>query len=127
MNIRINTKTTNLELTPSLQSYIEKKLHKLERFIHEHGTETMVHVEISKVRNHHHKGDIFECQLNVRAADKLTYNARAENEDLYTAIDTAKDELLREVTSAHQKQRTLFRHGAIKIKNFLKGFTRRAP
>ena len=46
----------------------------------------------------------------------------SQKADLYEAIDDVRTEMIRALSSAKDKNTTLFRRGAQKVKNILKGF-----
>ncbi len=109
----------NIETTPALRDYIEKRLSGLSKFTQGEPTVT---VEIGKSTNHHKQGDIFEAKVNVITPLGKQYIARAEKPDMYEAIDNVRSEIVRELSSAKDKNATLFRRGAQKIKKILRGF-----
>ncbi len=117
MNIQI--KTTTISLTPAISEYVEKKLNSIEKFFKNDST-LKFDLELGKTNNHHKNGDIFKAEIHIVAMDTNIY-ASAEKEDLYVAIDSVKDEILREIKSSNSKRRSLIRRGGARIKNILKG------
>ena len=116
MNISITAQ--NMELTPALKDYVEKRLGGLSKFTS--GEPTVV-VDIGKTTEHHHKGEIFEAKVSATTPLGKTYHAVSHKSDMYEAIDDVRAEIVRELTSAKDKKTTLFRRGAQKIKNLLRG------
>lgn len=116
MNISI--KASNIELTPALKDYTEKRLSALEKY----GGDMTIVAEIGKTTDHHKNGDIFRAEVTVSTALGKQHYAASEKPDLYEAIDDVRDEITRTLTSAKGKQEALWRRGAQKIKNILKGF-----
>ena len=51
------------------------------------------------------------------------FGAVSEKEDMYQAIDDVKGALERKIVSYKDKKRSIFKRGATKAKNLLKGFT----
>lgn len=119
--MRINIKATNLELTAAISDYAEKRVSSLEKFINKNDESAMANVEVGKSTKHHQSGDIFRAEINLHIAGK-NLRAVVEKDNLYAAIDEAKDEMVREITSHKAKQRTLLRRGGAKIKDFIRGF-----
>lgn len=118
--MRINIKATNMELTSAISNYVEEKLQSAEKFAVPHREEEMfAEVEIGKISNHHHSGEVFRAETNLRVRGKL-YRAVSEETDLYAAIDDMRNELVRELNSHKDKDRTLVRRGAAMIKNLLR-------
>jgi ribosomal subunit interface protein len=117
MNISI--KTTNIELTPALKDYTEKRLNNAAKFI---GNDVFINVEIGKTSNHHKQGDIFRAEINLTTALGKQFRAVSEKPDLYEAIDDVRDEIVSAVSSEKGKTEALWKRGARKIKNMMKGF-----
>jgi len=102
--MKIIIKTKNLELTDAIQTYIEKKIGSIKKFINilkqdtpEKGkTLAEIFIEVEKESVHHKNGDVFVVKAQVVLPGKsLTIGARAD--DLYKAIINAKDELKLEI------------------------------
>jgi ribosomal subunit interface protein len=87
-----------------LQSFIDEKIGSLKKFINilkqdtpEKGkTLAEVFVEVEKETNHHRKGEIFNCQLDLILPGKRLL-AKESSDDLNKAIINAKKELEREI------------------------------
>lgn len=118
--LNINTKSTNITLTPAIQEYIDKKLFGLEKFISGFDN-ILVNVEVGKTTRHHKQGDVFKAEIHIKVPGDEFY-ATVEKDDLYAAIDEVKDELIRNMTSRRKRALKLLRKGGQKIKEFLKGF-----
>lgn len=117
MNISI--KATNLELTPALKDYAEKRLQSIEKLTA--GEPTIV-VDIGMTSAHHKSGDIYKAEVRVTTPLGKQYFASSQKADLYEAIDDVRNEIVRELSSAKGKKETLFRRGSQKVKDLLKGF-----
>ncbi len=117
--MNINIKTTVLDLTPAISEYVEKRFEAIQKFFVDDST-AQFDIELAKTTNHHKNGDIFRAEIHIVAKGVNTY-ASAEKEDLYMAIDTVRDEVLRKVKSSNEKQRSLVRRGGARIKNIIKG------
>lgn len=117
MNISI--KSTGIELTESLKDYTEKRIAGTSKFV---GEGAVVTVEIGKTTAHHHNGDFFKAEINMSTSLGKQFRAVSEKSDLYEAIDDARDGLVREINSAKGKKDALWKRGARRIKNIVKGF-----
>lgn len=120
--MNINTKATNITLTPAITEYVDKKVGMLEKFFRGMD-DVLVNVEVGKTTRHHKSGDIFKAEIHI-SANGQEYYAVTETEDLYAAIDMVKDDIVRELTSKRKKAIRLFRKGGAKLKNLLKGIYR---
>lgn len=116
--MKINTKATNISITPSIADYIQKKVEAFEKFL-SGAPEILVNVEVGKTTKHHKSGDVFRAEIRLTANGDECY-AAAEKDDLYAAIDEVKDEIVRELTSNKKKSLKLFKRGGQQVKNLLK-------
>ncbi len=115
----ISIKATNLELTPALKDYSEKRLRSIEKLT---AGEPTILVDIGMTSAHHKSGDIFTAEVNVTTPLGKQYFASSQKPDLYEAIDDVRSEIIRELSSAKGKKETLFRRGAKKVKDLMRGF-----
>ncbi|MBS3903422.1 MAG: ribosome-associated translation inhibitor RaiA [Anaplasmataceae bacterium] len=102
--MNINIVANDLDLTPSLRTYIEEKIGSIKKLVQkfdERGS-VQARVEVGRTTRHHHKGDVFRAEVNLDLAGKL-FRAEDENEDIRTAIDRAEDKLRRELEKEKTK------------------------
>jgi putative sigma-54 modulation protein len=118
--MNLNIKTTNTTLTPAISDYVEKKIGMLNKFVNLEGDNVFIQAEVGKTTRHHKSGDFFRAEVNIRVGGK-NYRAVSEKDDLYAAIDEVKDELAEEIKSGKERQISVVRRGALKLKNMLKG------
>ena len=120
-----NIKATNIELTSAISDYVNKCLSGVEKFIKE-GEEAIVQVEVGKTTKHHKQGDFFRAEFNIEISGSKFYSF-SEREDLYIAIDEAREEVVRQIKTRKEKKQTLFKRGSSRIKNIIKGLSDRNP
>lgn len=119
MNIRINA--PHLPLTPAIEEYVQKRITPLEKLV---SNESVVcEIELARTTQHHKSGDIFKAEINMVLPDKHIYLV-SEKEDLYQAIDHVREQLDHALSVRKEKKQTLFRRGAIRIKDMIKNFRR---
>lgn len=116
MNITI--KATGIELTSALEAYTREKVEMLEKFLVA-GAETLAAVEIGKTTQHHRAGDYFRAEINLTCPG-CSFRVETTEEDLYAAIDIAKDHLADEIRNAGRKKNSLFRRGGRLLKKILR-------
>lgn len=116
--LKHNVKATNMELTLAISDYLSKRISAVEKFIREE-TEAFANVDIGKISNHHHKGDVFCAEINLTINGKK-FTARVEKDDLYAAIDKMRDDIVHEVQKAKKRQSSLLKKGHQKVKDFLR-------
>ncbi|MFH1759047.1 MAG: ribosome-associated translation inhibitor RaiA [Patescibacteria group bacterium] len=104
----VNIKATRIELTPALKEYIEIKFLTLEKLIQRWELESVVEarVEVARLNQHHHKGDVFRCEVNLHLPVD-TIRAEAEEWDIRVAIDQVRHKLQRELTDFNERHKTI--------------------
>ena len=120
----INIKATNMDLTPAIEEYVNKKLASLDKF--SGGTEINAYVEVGKITKHHKNGELYKAEFNLEIAGQKFFT-ESEKEDLYSAIDDAKEEIVKRIINKKDKKQTLFKRGASSVKKMMKGFSKRNP
>lgn len=125
-NIVIKIKTTNISLTPAIEDYTRKKIGSLDKFLahytHESG-EFIFEIEVEKTTEHHRHGDVFRAEINFTAGS-VNFRAEATKDDLYAAVDEAKDEMERELRRGKNKHIRIARQGGAKLKELIRRFYR---
>lgn len=115
-----NIKTTGITLSPSIESYLDKKILAVEKLIPNEDTSAQLYIEIGKTTEHHKTGDVFFTELNLHIAGK-NLRARQERGELFESIDVAKDDLVNSLKSYKGKQRTILRRSGSVVKEMIKG------
>lgn len=103
--MKINIKAINLDITPSLTTYINEKLGALSKFLKKFDEKGVAELwlEVARTTKHHRKGEVFEAAADLRLPKKIL-RAEEESGDVRTAIDSVKDKLHLEI----EKYRTRF-------------------
>ena len=117
-----NIKGTKIDLTPAITDYVKKRLSALSKVISAEDTSARADIEVGKRTIHHKEGDLFFAEVNLHLAGR-DFRAVSEQADLYTAIDEAKDEIIREVVNHKDRERTLIRRGGAIVKDLMRGVT----
>ncbi|WP_038173605.1 MULTISPECIES: ribosome hibernation promoting factor [Vibrio] len=91
--MQINLNGHHVDLTDSMQDYVNEKFQKLERFF-EHINSIHVVLKVEKVRQ------IAEATLHVNQAE---IHASSEDENMYAAIDSLVDKLTRQLNKHKEK------------------------
>jgi len=117
--MKINLKATNIELTPAIQDYVDKKIGNLEKFLGSYNDPSVqVWVEVGMTSRHHQKGNIFRAEIQFHLPYyKKGARAEAQAETLYAAIDGAHDEIKLEINKIRDKRKSLIKKGAKLFKN----------
>jgi len=91
----------NIELTEAIQVYLEEKLSKLDQFM---PNLLLADVWLGKTTNHHRKGEVFECKVNLTYPGGV-FRAEQVDDDLYKSINEAKEVLIREINKFKETHR----------------------
>jgi putative sigma-54 modulation protein len=119
MNIKI--KASRMELTPSIEDYVYKRMEAVTKLIAGQEESTVCDVEVGKTTEHHNKGDVFRAEVNLTVSGKQYY-ASSEKGDLYSAIDHVQSEIVRELKTGKEKRLSAIRRGGARIKDIVRGF-----
>lgn len=109
----------HMEITDAIRSYTLEKMQPLEKLISRDDTSAKLSVELSKASNHHVNGQVFQAEalLHIRGKEVAL---KTTQEDLYKAVDVLKDMLTRELSQHKDKERSIVRRGAHKVKSLFK-------
>jgi putative sigma-54 modulation protein len=98
--MRLQVKGKNVEVTPSMRAYAERKLGKLEKQLAE---QTQVEVELSEQRNPSiAESHIAEATIFTKGP---TLRAREESNDMKVSIDQLVEKLERQVKKYRERRR----------------------
>lgn len=118
--IKKTIKATGLSLDPSIDEAIEKVVVAIEKFSDAQDESTLLDIEVGKTTNHHRSGDIFRAEINFHS--KIgNLRAEAEKEDLFSALTSAKEEIIEALRSKKSKKMDFVRKNGLKLKHMLKG------
>ena len=116
-----NIKATNLELTPALREFVEKRFESLGGVLNLADTTLKVQIEVGRTTRHHDKGDVYRAEFNVRAR-RGVFRTEAERSDIYTAIGDARDEMEVALARAKGRYRSFLRRSRRAVKDMLRGW-----
>src|SRR3954449_625123 len=106
--MQLHVKGKNLEVNDSIRSYVERKLQKLDRRVHEL---TEVEIELAVERNPSiADSQVAEATVHLKGR---TLRARETARDMKAAIDQLADKLTRQVRDLHDKRVGGRRHSEV--------------
>ena len=109
----------HMEMTEAIRSYTLEKMQSLEQYVPHDDTSAKLTVELSKTTAHHNHGNVFQAEAQLHIRGKET-TVRTIEDDLYKAVDVLKDMLTRELAQHKDKERSVFRRSAQRMKNLFK-------
>jgi putative sigma-54 modulation protein len=105
--MQLQVKGKNLDVSDSMRTYVERKLHKLDRRVHEL---TQVEIELAVERNPSiADSQVAEATVHLKGH---TLRARETASDMKAAVDQLVDKLVRQVKDLHDKRVDGRRHVA---------------
>jgi putative sigma-54 modulation protein len=108
--MQLHVKGKNLEVNDSIRTYVERKLQKLDRRVHEL---TEVEIELAVERNPSiADSQVAEATVHLKGH---TLRARETARDMKAAIDELSDKLVRQVRDLHDKRVDGRRHVAASV------------
>ena len=97
--MQLHVKGRNLEVNDSMLSYVERKLQKLDRRVHDL---TEVEIELAVERNPSiADSQVAEATVHLKGR---TLRAREAARDMKAAVDQLADKLVRQVRDLHEKR-----------------------
>jgi ribosomal subunit interface protein len=126
MKIQIKIKGSvgeSFTITPAITAYVNKRCETFARFLKDDPAAFIV-VELGKTSERQKHGEIFSAEVHVVgkvSGKESDIYATSDREDLYAAIDAARDEVFRGMTSKKAKYTSLMRRSGVKVKNLIKG------
>ena len=108
--MQLHVKGKNLEVSDSIRSYVERKLQKLDRRVHD-----LTEVEIELAVEHNPRiaeSQVAEATVHLKGR---TLRARESARDMKAAIDELSDKLVRQVRDLHDKKVGGRRHVAASV------------
>ena len=97
--MQLHVKGKNLEVNDSMRSYVERKLQKLDRRVHDL---TEVEIELAVERNPSiADSQVAEATVHLKGR---TLRAREAARDMKAAVDQLADKLVRQVRDLHEKR-----------------------
>lgn len=120
--MQIKISGVHLEVTEAIKHYVEDKLLSIGKFVQHDNSGILLEVELSKTTNHHQHGDVFQVGVHLHRPGRDILVSTTED-DLYKAIDIVKDKLTRELATYKDKEQSVFRRGAHKVKQLMKRLT----
>jgi len=106
--MKINITVKNLELSPALKEYIEKKISSLDKLMKKWEAKGSVELnfDAGRTTNHHNKGNVYYAEANLKIPGKMI-RVHKINEDLHAAIDVVKEVLAEEIKKYKEKTKSI--------------------
>ncbi|MES2995007.1 MAG: HPF/RaiA family ribosome-associated protein [Patescibacteria group bacterium] len=119
--MQIHFKGTNYELAPEVSALASRKIEGLRKYLGKSDGHVRAYVDMGKETEAHQAGRIWYVDINFDADGRRFY-AKAVDESIETALDTAVRELASELHTARKKEISLVRRGGGMFKSIMRGF-----
>jgi len=116
--MRTTIRQKDLEITPSLQEYIEKKVVQSVQKLLKRDASTdlpVLDIEVARATKHHHKGNVFHASATLTIG-KRVMRADATDADIHAACDQLENELKREIDTFKSKTSAIAKRAARAVK-----------
>lgn len=116
---KIKTTFTGIPASLEVEEYIAKKLSFLEKLLAQYtkkGGEVLFEIEAGKTTGHHREGDVYRAEINFSAGG-ARLRAVAVKDDLYAALDEAKDEMQKDLRQHKEKEMDRVKRGGREFKD----------
>jgi len=97
MQIKISHE--HIELTDPIKAFVEEKMQVLTQYM---DSLLEADVWVGKTSNHHQKGDVFECKINLSYPGGV-FRGESNGDDLYNTIMAAK-KIVKEQIIQHKER-----------------------
>jgi len=116
----INTKTTQCEMTPEIQKYLDEKLDAISKLVvvGDEDAKVICDIEIEKTQPRQH-GPIWRAEINLSFGGNM-YRAEATAESINAALDEVKDEMTKRLRRDKKKRFDRLRRSGAKIKEWMR-------
>mgnify|MGYP001617304413 CR=1 FL=1 len=116
--MKITIRQKDLEITPPLQEYIEKKVvQPVQKFLKRTAATDLpvLDIEVGRTTKHHHKGLVYHASATLMIGKRLI-RAEATDADIYAACDQIERELKREIDTFKSKTSAVQKRAARAVK-----------
>jgi ribosomal subunit interface protein len=113
-----NLKGTEVSITPELRAYVARKLAQADKFLQDDST---AHADVELQYSPMRDGGKYRAEFTLRASGAL-FRAGEWGSNLHEAIDLSIEELVKELRRSKKKQLYFLRRGALRVKEYLRGF-----
>ena len=120
--MRIKVKCTNINLTKEMWRYLGKRLNSLERVVDLDDDKNICFVELARTTANQKSGEIYKAEINCYLGGR-DFRACSTKGDMYSAINTVKDEIKNELTKNKYRAISLERKGGQLLKKMLKEYS----
>ncbi len=94
--MKTTLKQTDVKINAPEQKHIDQHIAKLKKMLVKYGTGVILDIEVGRLSRHHRKGQIYHAECNLTLPKKLL-RAEADGQDIITAFETCRKELMREI------------------------------
>jgi len=116
--MKIVIKATQIELTESLENYVNQKFSTLAKLVKsfEANGELTLRVELARTTRHHNKGDVYYVESTLPIVRNLIRIEQID-QDMHAAIDVAKDRMKVDIEKFKERMQSKDKKEIDRLKN----------
>ena len=116
--MKIVIKATQIELTESLENYVNQKFSTLAKLVKsfEANGELTLRVELARTTRHHNKGDVYYVESTLPIVRNLIRIEQID-QDMHAAIDMAKDRMKVDIEKFKERMQSKDKKEIDRLKN----------
>jgi len=116
MKMETRIKTTDYQLVPEAEAYLQERLAMIEKLLDPGDEATRIDVELGRTTGHK-SGDVYFAEINL-LVDGSSMRATVHAENVNAAIDQTKDDIVNQLRKHKQFHRRMLRKGGAAFKRF---------
>ena len=116
-----NITGAEIKITDELRTYVEKRLHHVDKFV---GNDSTALVDVKLHFQPLNDGGKYCAELTLSVGGEV-YRAEAWGSTMHEAIDVSAGELTHELSRVKAKRLHVLRHSAVRVKEFLRGWRKK--
>ena len=117
--MQIQFKGTNYELTDEITDFAEKKFSSLRKFLGKPEKPNLLYIDLGKLTEAHQSGAVWYADANATINGERYY-AKAEAENIRSAIEKAAKEITQELRTATKKRQSMTKRSGSRLKEFFR-------
>ena len=122
--MQLQLKSTNFTVTEQVKSYVQEKIDPLEELLRARKVNFSGWIELARTSKHHQSGEIYRAEIQLRIPGE-SLRAEGKSENIFAAIQEAKERAEREIKQHKQKIIAKDRKARRRLKDIFSNFWRK--
>ena len=122
--MQLQLKSTNFTVTEQVKAYVQEKIEPLEELLRARKVNFSGWIELARTSKHHQSGEIYRAEIQLRIPGE-SLRAEGKSENIFAAIQEAKERAEREIKQHKQKIIAKDRKARRRLKDIFSNFWRK--